>query len=556
MGRHSSGRGGARPAVLAVVGAVVVGLLAWLGVAVVPGWFGPTCDRTTELAVTAAPDIAPLVDELGKRAAADPQACYRVVVTAQDSVAVAESLAVSASGTLPDVWIPESTLSLDRARANGGFTGRVNGTSLASSPVVLATTDDVAGALGWPQRTPTWADLLAVPAGTALGVPDPARDPVGTSALFGVRAVAERAPDPSAALTSTLRRVAAGTAPRAADLFDRLPGGSADQPLGVIAATEHDVLRHNAREGSTKLVAGYADPPVPSMDYPYTVLPSTPQDRRDVALAFAGRLLDESSVRFLGDAGYRAADGSVLRDRSQDQRTSSARVARTTTPDDDAVAALLEQWAGANRSSRTQVLLDVSGSMAQAVPGTGKDRMAITTEAASLGMTLFQPTSEYGMWLFSTNLDGDKDYRELLPMGPVRDHLAAGAAESVKGVKAVAGGATGLYDSVLAAYRLSRENWEAGRINVVIVMTDGRNEDANGISREGLLAELAELQDPRRPLPLVGVGIGPDVDEAELRSIAEATGGKAYTTPDPTKIADIFYAALAAVMCPPAGCTP
>jgi len=117
-------------------------------------------------------------------------------------------------------------------------------------------------------------------------------------------------------------------------------------------------------------------------------------------------------------------------------------------------------------------------------------------------------------------------------------------------------GATGLYDSTLAAYRAARQNFEPGRINTVIVMTDGRNEDKKSISRNQLLAELAKLQDPQRPIRIIGIGIGPDIDVGELQAIAGATGGQAFTTPDPTKIGDIFYSALSRVLCQPPVCDP
>jgi hypothetical protein len=38
--------------------------------------------------------------------------------------------------------------------------------------------------------------------------------------------------------------------------------------------------------------------------------------------------------------------------------------------------------------------------------------------------------------------------------------------------------------------------------------------------------------------------------------ISGATGGQAFTTPDPTKISDIFYAALSKLVCQPPTCQP
>jgi hypothetical protein len=183
--------------------------------------------------------------------------------------------------------------------------------------------------------------------------------------------------------------------------------------------------------------------------------------------------------------------------------------------------------------------------MAAVVPKAKADRMTLTLKAAELGLTLFKPTTKIGLWRFSTKLDGDKDYQEVLPMRPVSEQLAGGGLQKLRAIRAINGGGTGLYDSVLAAYQSARQNWEPGRINLVVVLTDGRNDDdGRGISRADLLAELAKLQDPKRPLQLVGIGIGPDIDPDELRTITQATGGEAYPTPDPTKIVDTFYAAL------------
>jgi len=127
---------------------------------------------------------------------------------------------------------------------------------------------------------------------------------------------------------------------------------------------------------------------------------------------------------------------------------------------------------------------------------------------------------------------------------PVGELQADGSLAELRKVKAIHNGATGLYDSVLAAYTSARQNWEPGRINLVVVLTDGKNEDPQGITQEQLLAQLAELQDPKRPLQIIGIGIGPDIDPVELRAISRATGGDAYTTEDPTKIVDVFYAAM------------
>jgi ABC-type molybdate transport system substrate-binding protein len=509
--------------------------------------------------VTASQDIAPTVSAVGRKVSEEDGAgCYKVEVSNRDSSATAESLAVSDGSERPDVWIPDSTMWLQRAQDKGAWNTPVTGTSIASSPVVIALTDESATELGWPNQKLTWSELIGPAArNVTVGFPDPAKDPVGVATLFGLRDLIKSSSDPGGASVAAMRKLSPNTVSDNTELFARLPGGNSPaEPLGGFPTSENSLLRHNVRQDSGQLVAVYADPPVPGLDYPYVVLPDTSDDKRAAAKKFLDKLMDQQSSDALADAGFRTPDGKALRDRSQDKRTTAVPMTPVRLPESSEVEQVLNSWAAVNLSGRVQVLLDVSGSMNDPVPGTGKNRMDITMQAAIAGVGLFKSTTKIGWWLFATKLDGDKDYAVLLPMRTVAEQLAAGALDKLKAVRAVPNGGTGLYDSVLAAYQDARQNWEPGRINVVIVLTDGKNEDPNGISLDVLLSQLDKLQDPRRPLKVIGIGIGPGVDPAELKKISETTGGQAFTTPDPTKIGDVFNAALATMLCQPPICKP
>jgi Mg-chelatase subunit ChlD len=559
MGRHSSAKArgwrGKSP-VIVVCALLVLGLIGWFTYDFLSDRLRTAgCDTTTRLNVTASPDIAPVVARTARDMSTEDN-CFSVQVSNRESAAAAESLVVSDGTEQPDVWIPDSTVWLQRAEARGAFSSRVSGTSIASSPVVLGLTEDVAKQLGWPGKALAWADVLANGA-LQLGMPDPALEPIGVSVLYGVREQLKAQPDPAAAVTTQLRRLSANTLPSVDDLFGRLPGSASEEtPLDGFFVSEAAVLRQNAKQNAVPMVAAYAQPAVPALDYPYVVLPDTPEQKRSAAEKFLTVLMTQTTADALSDAGFRTPDGEMLRKRGNEERTSSAKATPAELPPAQEVDGLLNEWSGVNLSGRVQVLLDVSGSMAEPVPGTGRNRMAVTLQAAELGIGLMKPTTKIGVWLFSTNLDGDKDYKELFPVATITEQKSSGAFAKLRQVQALENGATGLYDSTLAAYQASRQNFEPGRINTLIVMTDGRNEDPNSISRDQLLAELAKLQDPARPIRIVGIGIGPDIDVGELQAIAGATGGQAFTTPDPTKIGDIFYAALSRVLCQPPSCEP
>jgi hypothetical protein len=550
---------------MVLVMSLVVVLAGWFTFDILRDQLGSAgCDSKTVVTVAAAPDIAPVVTQVGKRVSEEGgDGCYKVRVTSRESAQVVESVAVSDGTERPDVWIPESTLSLQRGQEAGAWNTRVTGTPIASSPVVLAVAEPKASELGWPDEPLTWEQMIGPGSASdkgslTVGFPDPTSDSVGAATLFGLERLLEGAPESASAVA--LRALSANTVTKRSELAARLPGTSnSDKPLTAFPASETDVLRHNARRSGTPLVAAYPEPQVksavPTLDYPYVVLPKTPNDERQAAEKFLDRLLDGDSKEVLGDAGFRTPDGKTPRDPGRDRHTTADRITATPTPKAQEVEGVLNAWAAINLSGRLQVLLDVSGSMNEPVPGTGKTRIQTTVEAAVAGTKLFSPVTKFGVWLYSTRLDGDRDYRELMPVKPLGEQLANGAVEKLRSVRAEQAN-TALYDAMLAAYRDSTQNWEAGRINTVVVMTDGQDDNDSDINRDQLRTELRKLQNPNRPLKLIGIGIGPDVDAAELTALTKVTGGQAFVAPDPTKIGDVFYSALSLMLCQPPTCQP
>ncbi|WP_290055047.1 substrate-binding domain-containing protein [Amycolatopsis solani] len=544
MGRHSpDGRHRLLVPALAIGLVLVLGAAAWVTVTVVER--KPVCERTTNVLVTASADIAPALSIVARGLDVP---CGGVQVETREATQVAERLAMSDGSPRPQVWVPDSTLALRRAHQLGAADVPESGASVASSPVVLGVAGDVAKGLGWPDRTPSWAEVLAAP-GVVPGMPDPARDPVGALALLGLRDSVKAAPEASAAYVALLRRFSANTLGAETDLIARLPGSSDSGGTAAVTTfptSENSLLRHNIEDRSSPLVAVYSTA-VPTLDYPFAELDGITPQQRPIVDALRDALLGGPGSDAIAKTGLRAAGGQALQGHTDDPRVLPTGIKVMNLPQATVVDELLNQWAGINLSARVQVLIDVSGSMNAQVPGTALNRMQLTVEATQKALHLFKPATQLRMLAFSTKLDGDKDYREILPMASVAQHLAGGALDKLAQLKATADGGTGLYDSVLDTYRTARREWEPGRLNLVIVMTDGRNEDPHSISRPDLLAELAKLQDPRRPIPLIGVGIGPDADKPELDQLTAATGGQAFVAPDPAKITDVFFGALSRI---------
>ena len=194
---------------------------------------------------------------------------------------------------------------------------------------------------------------------------------------------------------------------------------------------------------------------------------------------------------------------------------------------------------------RMLAVIDVSGSMAEKVPTAhNATREQVTIAAAKAGLSLFDDQWTLGLWTFSTKLNGDTDYRKLVPIQP----LASGRTEMLSklaDIQPVPNGNTGLYDTVLAAYKAVQKNWDPSRVNSVVIMTDGQNDDPGGMTLDHLISQLKSIENPAKPVQVIAIGIGTDVSQNELQKITDATGGGTFVAADPSKISQIFLKAIA-----------
>jgi hypothetical protein len=556
-------------------------------IAVLAGWSGftyidrtrsdPPCRERTVLRVAAAPSIAPPVRAVAARLAAR-DACLDLVVEERESSDVLRTVArtapdgnVTASGSAsaspsgaksasssagpavelaevaapaPDVWVPESTLWLRRARSAGAFGVPAEGISVATTPVVLAldqrTADRIAGGgLGWARLM--GANKLPVP----VALPDPATSPLGFGGLVGIRNIAK---GDAPATAGIMRRLSPYTVPVA--------GEAAPDPVGpgkgetAVISTEQQVLF--AADGGKKQIAVYPAAAVPGPDYPFAVI-TTEEQPREYAAGLLRALLADNGASVINGHGLRTPSGGAPAGIVTATKVRTAAYAPAALPSEAEAETLVNAWGGVHLSARMLAVFDISGSMAAVAPGTSESRLQATIKAAQDGVKLLLPTTELGVWEYSTDLDGKRDYREVVPVGPIgprRDEIL----RKVGRMEVEPDGNTGLYDTALAAYRDATRNWTPGRINMVLILTDGTDDNASGISRAELLRELGRLADRKRPVPILFIGVGPEIDADELNQIAKATGGQVALTEKPSGIREIFYTALAEFSCLPPEC--
>lgn len=547
-------------------------------------WFGyreliqPNCSGEIRLSVAVAAELAPAVDAAASQWVKDGAAvggtCIRVDVSASDPVDVAAVVAAKhgvilagvgqASGTAvtPDVWVPDSSTWLLRLKKDATAFAPTNGASIARSPIVVAMPEPVATRLGWPNKKFTWTDLLKqVNSSKPLrtGIVEPTRDAAGLSGLLSLTTAASAAGgDAQRNTVGALRALATGRSSLRNDLLARFPTSkdatSIASGLGAAALSEEDVIAYNSKEPPVKLAALYMEPAPMPLDYPYAVLPGLEPSKASAARVLFELLTTPTFRNRLAAQSLRAPDGNWGSGFKAPQGAPSPAGGASTAPatggtaagglDPAAIQRVVTTWSVATQSGRMLCVIDVSGSMKDEVPSANKrSREEVTVDAARRGLGLFDDSWSIGLWTFSTKLVGNRDYRELVGIGPLSGQRAQ--LEAALGNIKPSDGDTGLYDTMLAAYKTVQADWQPGRVNSVVLFTDGKNEDDNGISQAELLAQLKRLADPERPVQVVMIGIGEGVSKTELESITKVTGGGSFVTKDPTEIGSIFLNAIA-----------
>ena len=478
----------------------------------------------TPVTVWSAPEILPAVETAAERAADD---CFSYAVVPREA---ATAQAALRSGEAPDVWVPGSA-AWPQLMAAEGVDLEV-GEVVASSPVVLAASAPAAEALA----------ALGVSEGTTFGQ---------LSALYREAAASGEAPvtlrvgDPRVDQASMALLAAAGAGP---DGWAQA-GSDARGTLVLLAQT--------AVQGDP-LAAIAADPT--------TIVPVTQQQvaGADDDLDVQGLPLGDSAVRMpfvrLGDTGSPQAADALEQALTSDEAAGDIEDlglqpgdAGGEEPDAEITTALARTWTVIAPQSRILTLIDISGSM-EAVVGEDTTRIDLTRQAAQTALSVVPGQTAIGLWYFATALDGDADYRDVVPLRPLNEEVRNGVTqkdlllnETGKLGLDILEGDTGLHDSLWAAYTYMQERYSPEAISSVLLLTDGINDDSTGgLSEEEVIDRMTEARESgEAPVTVVLIGVGPDVDAEALDRLARAAGGESLVLRDPRELPQVFVDVVA-----------
>jgi len=492
----------------------------------------------SQLRITADPAVAGAMEAIVADLTRSGADCPRVTVRAEDSSVTAAALA---AGSAPDfdVWVPDSAMWPARAAGQAELTGvdaadLVIGAPVASSPVVFAATAPTAAALG--TQNAGFSTLAGGSVGAVL--PDPATAAASSAALLALQTAVG---GDARTFTALVLGLDAGVVPTAADA---LAAASAATAPTIAVTTEQAVLEYG-RNATTPLVPVYPGDVKPAVSVPLVTLADASDDTLQAVAALSAAVADGGE--HLADYGLRDAAGNLAG--SADDAASAGAAAAPL--DSTNEAEVLRTWQVLTAASRMLSLNDVSGSMLQPAAADMR-RIDLFEQAAVRAVNSLSADSSLATWVFSSRRIGGQDWQEIVPFGALGDPAhKQRTIDTANGLDSYVGGGTGLYDSVLAAVQYMRDTYVPGQINLVLLNTDGVNEDDEGLDLPELIAQLEALRDPAKPVAVIAIGYGPDTDQAALEQIAAATDGAAYQALQPTDIGTVLIDAVTQRGCRP-----
>ena len=497
------------------------------------------------------------------------------------------------NGAPPVIWSPAASGWAGIVNERAGATLAPAGTPFMLTPLVIAMPQPMAEALGYPEQPIGFADLAAL-----------ANDPEGWAGLghpeWGPFRLGKTNPNYSTSgLNFTIAEYYAATGktsdlttedlarPASVELIDQIESsvvhygditmtflnnwfaqdlrGTSLTYASAVAIEEKSLIDYNRgnpdgvlspgeepRVPRVPLVAVYPEEGTLYSDNPFIVLDTewVDEDEKAAAAAFGEYVQTPENQAKVMEYGFRPNNPSValadpfVAENGVDptQPTSELEV-----PAPAVLVGVLDAWAEARKEARVLLVLDISGSMGDPGGG-GRTKLDLAMEAAASALDEFKDTDEVGLWVFSTELGGpDPNIRELVPVAPIgeqRDVLE----EQILAQFPTNG--TPLYEVTGSAYQTMLDDYDASKINAVVLLTDGENDDLDPSDDDQQFAELIEtLQtgsegSSSRPVRVFTISYGEAADVITLRAISQATAAASYNASNPATINQVFTAVI------------
>ena len=562
-------------------------------------------DGCTQVVVATSSEKVNLMEDLGKqfKNSAEHKAlkdCATITPVNVTSGKASDALSKSTkdwsvAGTpAPTIWSPASTVWTDRVASIAGDNVTAGAKSFTKTPVVFGMPESMAKALDYPNKPIGMKDLqklIADPNGWGS---------VGKS-IWGSFKIAKTNPNTSTTGLSTILMQSYAASGKDKDLsvadVDSSRGFSqsfesgaihygdttgkvllnlADKSTGAgssyvsaIALEETSLFNYNMgnpdshtvqpgeklKKPSEKLVAVYPSEGSMWSDNPAVVLGAdwVSEKQKEAGEAFLKFLQTKPAQETLPKYGFRPADDSV--DVSKYLNGSMGIDPKQPTktlpkPEADVVSAAIDQWGQIRKPSAILQLIDISGSMDEKLSN-GKTRLEAAIDSSRKSLGEIRPTDEIGVWAFTTGLSSKIDGKqndilaEIRPFGELgsgKEKLQDDLGDLLYSNRA----GTPLYDAVDMSYDYMKNHAETGRINAIVVISDGEDTDSKA-SINSLIQQIRKDTGEggnSKPVKIFAIGFGENADMDALNKLATASGGQSFDATDPTKIGEVLQSVM------------
>ncbi|MBN1888958.1 MAG: VWA domain-containing protein [Thermoflexales bacterium] len=468
----------------------------------------------------------------------------------------------------PTVWSPGSAPWVDQV--NQKWQDRSGKKLIAqdcppttSEPIGIAMWEPMARALGWPDSPVGWRDLAALSAApdgwAARGHPEWGDFKFGhghpdhsNSGLLSMIAEVYASAGVRTGLTPELVKSQAVMDNVAAveqrvyhygrtdtDLLTKMTQRGPAY-LHAVTTYEVNVIKWNmehATELQFPLVMIYPADGTFWVGNPYCLVDAewvTPEQREAAELFGTYLLSPEQQARAIA-FGLRPASSRVALQSPIDLAHGAVpAITMSTVPDldypaEDVIGHILDVFHQVKKKTTIILALDVSGSMRG-------DKIKAALEGAVAFLDQMSPDDQIVVYTFS------RQVVELQPQGPVgetREQLR----QTIQGLYAEGG--TALHQVMIDTLeRVSREqaaDQAAGhnRLYAIVLLSDGKNEIAEGPTENDLLARLPAGDQPSN-VKIYAIAYGNDANKDLLATLANRTNGKSFSS-DPSNIREVYF---------------
>jgi Ca-activated chloride channel homolog len=495
--------------------------------------------------------LKPLIERFNREGV---QADGRPVFIDASIVASGDAEARIAAGKLkPVAWSPASSLwgRLLNFEADREYVADEN-PSIVRTPLVIAMWEPLARALGWPDKPVGYEQILDLaldPRGWAkYGKPQFGRFKLGhtnpdfsTSGLSAVAGEYYAATGKREGLTEA--DIAKPKVRREIKAIERAIVHYGDTTLffsdqlkrygpayaSAVAMEEVTLVDFNRGRRGGKLVGIYPAEGTFFSDNPFIVLgaPWVSAQKRAGAEAFQRWLATEVTPERASRSGFRPGDPDQKAgppidaahgaDPAQPKRVLSL-------PQPRVLARIKESWQEDRKPANVMLVVDTSGSMSE------EGKLDQAKQGLQLFLRQLAPFDRVGMLTFNDQV------KETVPLAQFSTNRAK-LRSAVNDL--FPDGETAVYDATDRGFKAIRDLRDDARINAVVVLTDGEDNQSRMSDRE-VVDELArQSRSEGRAVRVYTIAYGSQANKDVLADIANASGGKPFEG-DPKEIESVY----------------